>query len=275
MQRSAGARRRIGDLAGILLGEIDHVLPGLERRFGAGGDAEGVAGEMDDVGKILGRIPGDFLHQRQAEYRDRQLRDGVAVGLGSRRHGGRADGAAAAGLVVDRDRLAQHLRGAVGDRAHRNVGRSARRPRHDQGDRLGRIFLRAGGWPTSACRCAASAIFKSTALNIELSPLRPRHAREADLVLVHGSIFPENDGEEKHVDRAELADERQSCGHTCDNRPAATSQGAELWRGPWSGLLAKTDPRAPCGRIAFGPSLPDRKRSSSHLANAGIAGKPA
>ncbi len=145
MQRGAGARRRVGHLAGILLGEVDHVLPGLELRLGAGGDAEGVAGEVNDVGEVLGRIPGDFLHQRQAEHRDRNLRDGVAVGLGGGRHGGRADRAAAAGLVVDRDRLAENLRGAVGDRAHRDVGRAARRPRHDQRDRLGRIFLRAGG----------------------------------------------------------------------------------------------------------------------------------
>jgi hypothetical protein len=80
----------------------------------------------------------------KAEDGDRDLRDGVAVGLAGRRHGGGSDGAAAAGLVVDHDRLAEMLRGGLGDRPHGDVGRAAGRPGHDQGDRFRRIVLRQG-----------------------------------------------------------------------------------------------------------------------------------
>ncbi len=145
MQRGAGARRGIGHLAGVRLGELHHVLPALELRLCAGGHTEGVAREMDDVGEVLGRIPRHVLHQGQAEHGDRNLRDGVPVRLRRGCHGRRSNRAAAAGLVVDHDRLTQHLRGAVGDGAHRDVGRSAGRPRHDQCDRLAGIVLRTGG----------------------------------------------------------------------------------------------------------------------------------
>ena len=109
MQRGAGTGCRVGDLAGILLGEVDHVLPGLEWSFGAGGDAERVASEIDDVGKVLRGIPGNLLHQGQTEHRDRYLRDGVAIRFSPCRHNGRADRAAAAGFVVNHNRLAKHL----------------------------------------------------------------------------------------------------------------------------------------------------------------------
>jgi predicted 3-demethylubiquinone-9 3-methyltransferase (glyoxalase superfamily) len=43
------------------------------------------------------------------------LRDGVAIGFRGRRHGGRADGAAAPGLVVDDDGLADEFRRAMSE----------------------------------------------------------------------------------------------------------------------------------------------------------------
>ena len=278
MQRGAGARRRVGHLAGIGLGEIDHVLPGLERPFRAGGDAERVAGEMDDVGEILGRIPGHFLHQRQAEHRDRKLRDGVAVGLRRRRHGRRSDRAAAAGLVVDRDRLAQHLGGAFGDRAHRDVGRSAGRPRHDQGDRLGRIILRAGcGRHQHADRRRARSS-NGCCWNILLSPLRFGRCRDRSLFFVHllGDL-PRNRRRRKARRLNGLLQQANAAAHAtkslsahpeprnlaCDPRPLASRLGAE------TGLAA------PCGKAVFPAIILRAEGLFRPIANAGIAGKPA
>jgi hypothetical protein len=49
--------------------------------------------------------------------------------------------AARAAAVVDDERLAEHLRQALGECAPDDVARPARRPRNDQPDRLGGIRL--------------------------------------------------------------------------------------------------------------------------------------
>ena len=144
VQRAARAGRRVGHLAGIGLGVVDHVLPGLERAFGAGRDAERVAGEMDDVGEILVRIPGGLLHQRHAEHRDRHLRDGVAVRLRRRCHRRRSDGAASRRTCCRSVTGWPRCLPATSAIARmRDVGRSACRQRHDQSDRLDRKVLGA------------------------------------------------------------------------------------------------------------------------------------
>src|SRR6185436_6125293 len=86
----------------------------LELRIGLHHDAEGVAGEADDVGEVVDRVPVDLLHVRHAEGGNGELRDRVAVGPGGLGHGRRAVHAAAAGPVLDHQRLAE---GALGDLA--------------------------------------------------------------------------------------------------------------------------------------------------------------
>ena len=72
-------------------------------------------------------------------------RDGVAVGLRLRR-ADHAQGPAGAADVLDHERLTERARHMVADQARDDVGRSAGRKRHDDGDRLIRIL---GG-----CGCA-------------------------------------------------------------------------------------------------------------------------
>jgi hypothetical protein len=56
VQARARARRAVIDLAGIGPGVVDEFAKRLPRRVGLHHDPEGVAGDVDDVGKILGRI---------------------------------------------------------------------------------------------------------------------------------------------------------------------------------------------------------------------------
>ena len=65
----------------------------------------------------------------------------IAVGRGPR-HIGDADGAVAAGLVLDDDVLADLLLHHRREHARRHVGQPARRKRHDDGDGAVRIILR-------------------------------------------------------------------------------------------------------------------------------------
>jgi hypothetical protein len=69
----------------------------------------------------------------------------VAVG---RRFGDelRADHTVSAGAVVDDDGLPELRRELLADEAADDVGRTARRERHDHPDRLARRLLGMGGW---------------------------------------------------------------------------------------------------------------------------------
>ena len=86
VQAGAGAGRAVVELAGIGLGVGEEFAERLPRRLGFHNDAEGIAGEADDVGEVGRRIERHLGHERIAEDRDRDLRDGVAVGLGGRGH---------------------------------------------------------------------------------------------------------------------------------------------------------------------------------------------
>ena len=108
-----------------------------------------VIGSYGDLG-VDGRIGG--------RGRDRGHAQLVAVGRGARGFG-RADDAAAAGLVDHHHALAQRLGQRLGDHARHDVGGAARRERHLQLDRLVRIALgeRGPGARERAQRQAAPA----------------------------------------------------------------------------------------------------------------------
>jgi hypothetical protein len=72
---------------------------------------------------------------------DRADEEGMAVRRAARRRLG-ADGRARAGLVLDHDRLAQARRELLRQRAGDDVDAAARRKRHDEADRPGRILRR-------------------------------------------------------------------------------------------------------------------------------------
>src|SRR6185295_2722164 len=153
-----------GKLAGIGARVGEQVVEGLGRRVGLHHYAEGVAGQADDVGEVGDRVPVDLLHVRHAKGRDGELREGVAVGPGGLGHGRRAVHAAAAGTVLDHQRLAEVARRDLAQLAEIEVAAAARRPRHDQRDRLGRERLRvrgereqqASGQPQDSCHAPSS-----------------------------------------------------------------------------------------------------------------------
>ena len=141
VRAGAGAGGAEVDLAGLLARGLDELVESLVRRIGLDDETEGVAGDAEDEAEVVDRVPGRLLHVRDAQHAHRELRDGVAVGLGLHRHVARAVGATAAGLVGHDDGLAQVLAGGFGQRAQVAVGRAAGGPGHDQRDRAGREGL--------------------------------------------------------------------------------------------------------------------------------------
>ena len=135
-----GAGRAVAELAGIGLGIGDEIVPVLDRAVGGHHDAERIARDVDDVADVLDRVPVDLGRVGQPEHTERNLRQRVAVRRGGLHLLGRQR-AAGARLVLDDDRLAQRLRGVVRQRAHRDVGRPARRKSDDELDRSGRKSL--------------------------------------------------------------------------------------------------------------------------------------
>ena len=156
-----GTDRRVRELAGIGLGEVDDVLPLLEGTVGLDDRAEAVASHQDDVGEVLDRIEGGLLHVGDAEDGDGDLPDGVAVGLGGAGHRCRTQRGAAAGLVVDDHRLTQMRRGGFRDAPEQEIGAHAGLERHDQGNGLRRKIVGRGQGrrqkrPASAAATAAA-----------------------------------------------------------------------------------------------------------------------
>src|SRR4029453_8600472 len=108
----------------------------LELRAGRDDDSECVARDADDVADIGGRVPSDFLRVWNAKGSEWNLR--YDISLGARRlQRDDAERAAGTRLVLDHDRLRQVLGGGFGQRAHRDIGRSAGWPGADERDRLG------------------------------------------------------------------------------------------------------------------------------------------
>ncbi len=142
VQAGAGAGRSVVELAGIGLGVGDELRKCLPRRIAADHDAEGVAGQADDVGEILGGIERCLRHERIAEHGDRKLRHRIAVRFRVGGHLARPERAAGAAAVFDHDRLAEMLLRRGGERAQDDVGRAAGGERHDQCHRPVREILR-------------------------------------------------------------------------------------------------------------------------------------
>ena len=97
------------------------------------------AADHRDRREVLDRVVGKLAHRRigavRADVADHQR---VAVGRGAR-GGERCDDAAAAALVLDDDRLAEHLAQPLGDGARDEIDAAARLHRRDDLDRLARI----------------------------------------------------------------------------------------------------------------------------------------
>ncbi len=192
----AGGRRSpdrgVRELAGIGARVVDDVGPLLELAVRPYDRAELVARKIDDVGEILERIERHLLHVRQPEHRQRDLDDGVAVGLG-RRHNGRSDSAARTRLVVDDDRLAELLRRDLGETAKQEVGGNAGGKGHHQRDRpIGKIGRRLGPRRSRKCngqhRCKQSTDYAhnslpSTGVRNALSLHATKSIRDCDLQL--------------------------------------------------------------------------------------------
>ena len=142
----AGPGRRIGDLAGIGLGVGDELRDRVRRHRRVHHHGVGHVGEQRDRREILHAVERHGGEQSVVHgvHAHGVEQDGVAVRRRARDRAG-ADIAGRAGAVLDHHRLAHRLVQMRGDDARQNVGRAARRPRHQQRDRAGGIGLRGGG----------------------------------------------------------------------------------------------------------------------------------
>ena len=106
-----------------------------------------LSGQRRDLDEVLGRIEGQVgIDRRVVGLRRGMHEQRVAVG---RRLGdeGRADRSAGAGAVLDDHRLSPEFGKLLPERARQDVGGAARRERHDDVHRLGRV----------GCACARCA----------------------------------------------------------------------------------------------------------------------
>ena len=146
MAGRAVARRRVQELARILLRVVDHLRHRFERQRRRDREQEVSARRQRDRLKVALDVVGQLRHHvaGDRERTDRPHAERIAVGLGL---GGEVetDGQRAAGAVVDHDLLADLL-GQLGTQDARDgVGRAAGGLRNDEPDRLVRILRRRAG----------------------------------------------------------------------------------------------------------------------------------
>ena len=139
MRRRAGPRRGKGQLPGLRLGGVEHLLQRLVRRARVDGEHERVAAEQDHGLERLDRIVRHVgIDARIDRVRaDRASQDRVAIGLRLGDEIG-ADVAACAGLVLDHDGLPERCRELLAEQARERIGVAADGERNDVHDRLGR-----------------------------------------------------------------------------------------------------------------------------------------
>ena len=139
MRRRSGRRRECEFWMGFdIVGELAR---GFHRNVGIDNEQIGRARNPGDREKALDGIVVELLvHGRQDCVRRRgRHQKRVAVGLGPRRGGG-ADRSAAAGTILDHDRLLHGDRHQLRDQPRRDVGDAARSERHDHPD--GAVWIR-------------------------------------------------------------------------------------------------------------------------------------
>ena len=130
----AVARRAEGELAGLGLGLLDHVLDRGEAAARMREQQQRRDGDAGDGDQVLVRIVGRRRHQRgDGDEVAGGDEDRVAVRrrLG---HGVDAERAAGAGAVLDHHGLAERLGELLADEARADIGDAAGRERHDDAD---------------------------------------------------------------------------------------------------------------------------------------------
>ena len=133
MMEGAGPRRSVGELARLLLGELDQVRYRLNRQGWIDHQHERHAREQRDRGQLLAWVVGQVLAHGDVdrEHRARRHHDGVAVGRRARDRGRRRR-AAAARTVLDHEWLAQALLELRSEGAGERLVDAARRERDDE-----------------------------------------------------------------------------------------------------------------------------------------------
>ena len=140
MDRGRGAGGAVAVLAGILAQQVDEAFKISDRQVLVDHQHQRQGADQRHRRKAADRIVAQVVrHGRKHRGRGRRLEDdGVAVGLGVRERVGR-DGAAAAGLVLDHELVAEPLAQLHRCDARQEVDAAARRERHQHADRPRRI----------------------------------------------------------------------------------------------------------------------------------------
>jgi hypothetical protein len=142
MRRRAGAGRRIAELAGLAFGIIDEFLQRAGRHLAVHHQEQRHLPERSDRDQIGERIVGHVAVQIWIDHDVAGIGDAERVAVGRRlRDRVHRDVAAGARLVVDHHGLAAARRQEGAENARAQIGDAARRGRHDDVDRLGRIGL--------------------------------------------------------------------------------------------------------------------------------------
>ncbi len=143
MDRGAQSGRRKGHLAGLLPGERDQFLGALGRHVRMHHQQQRRHREQRHGGEILPGVVRQLAGEQAGIDHERAVdhADGVAVRR-RRRDRLRADLARAAAAIVDHERLPERAFEMRLHQPRQDVGRAARRIRHDHAHRALRIILR-------------------------------------------------------------------------------------------------------------------------------------
>ena len=148
--------RAVGELAGVGLGVVDHLLERLHADGRMDDEAADEVADPADGREVLRRVVGRLAQQRlHGERRVGREQKRVAVGRGLGRRLG-ADDAARPAAVLDHELLAEGLGELVGPGPADEIGGAARRVGEDQLDRPLRPALRLRPAPSSTRRPPAS-----------------------------------------------------------------------------------------------------------------------
>ena len=135
----------VAELAGLGLGARQHVGERLDRRILRHQVDERIGADHGDEAEGVVAIEREFPDRGAAGIAGGEQRHGVAVGRRMRDDAGR-DAAAAAGVVLDRDRLAERAGHLVGEQPADDVRAAARRGADQDAQRALRpVLLGAGG----------------------------------------------------------------------------------------------------------------------------------